>query len=140
MSEVTDDFLQHYGVVGMKWGKSGGGGKSGGSPNSSKKPDAGGTGKNGKVTSGDIHLARYKQGLRGRKMQEAQAEFFVARTNKGKDKAEKVMRKAEKSYFDNPDAKMAGKLTKGEKIATGIMYGLAAASVGLVIADANRNF
>jgi hypothetical protein len=21
MSEVTDDFLQHYGVVGMKWGK-----------------------------------------------------------------------------------------------------------------------
>lgn len=26
MSEVTDDFLQHYGVVGMKWGKRSGGG------------------------------------------------------------------------------------------------------------------
>jgi hypothetical protein len=31
MSETTDDFLQHYGVVGMKWGKrSGGSGGSGG--------------------------------------------------------------------------------------------------------------
>lgn len=28
MSEVTDDFLEHYGVRGMKWGKRSGGGKS----------------------------------------------------------------------------------------------------------------
>jgi hypothetical protein len=86
MSTTTDDFLQHYGVQGMKWGKRGG----------SSKPSAGGTSKNGKITTDDIHVARYKQGLRGRKMQEAQAEFYVARTNKGQDKAEKIMRKAEK--------------------------------------------
>lgn len=132
MSTPADDFLAHYGVSGMKWGK-----RTGGSGGSSK-PVGEGTGKNGKVTSGDIHLARYKQGLRGRKMQEAQAEFFVARTNKGQDKAEKIMRKAEKAYFDNPDAKTAAKLTKGEKIATGIMYGLAAATIALTVAESNR--
>jgi len=37
MSETTDDFLQHYGVVGMKWGKrSGGSGGSGGSSGGNK--------------------------------------------------------------------------------------------------------
>lgn len=36
MSEVTDNFLEHYGVKGMKWGKSGAKGGGGGSVNKAK--------------------------------------------------------------------------------------------------------
>jgi len=128
MPESTDDFLAHYGVPGMKWGK-----------RNARDRDSGvGTGKNGKVTSGDIHLARYKQGLRLRKLQEAEGDFYVARTNKGKDKAEKIMRQHEKAYFTNPDAKMAAKSTRGEKIVTGIILSMAAVTVAATVADASR--
>jgi hypothetical protein len=122
MSSPTEDFLSHYGVQGMKWGK-----------RSGSKPSGGGTGKNGKVTSGDIHLARFKQEARLRKLQEAEGDFYVARTAKGQDKAEKIMRKHEKAFFNNPDAKMAARMTKGEKIITGLMYGLAAATVASAV-------
>lgn len=123
MSDITDDFLEHQGVKGMKWGKH------------KVKADQGGTGKNGKITSGDIHLARFKQDARLRKLQEAEGDFFVARTAKGQDKAEKIMRKLEKSYFDNPDAKMAARMTKGEKVITGLMLGLSAVAVAGIVAD-----
>jgi hypothetical protein len=128
MSELTDNFLEHQGVKGMKWGKH------------TAKSDPGGTGKNGKVTSGDIHLARFKQEARFRKLQEAQGDFFVARTAKGQDKAEKIMRKHEKAFFNNPDAAMAARMTKGEKIVTGVIYGLAAVTIAGTIATANKGY
>lgn len=37
MSETTDEFLQHYGVAGMKWGKRSGGSSSGSSGSSGGK-------------------------------------------------------------------------------------------------------
>lgn len=112
----TDDVLAHYGVAGMKWGKH-----------------------KGKPTTADIHQARYRQGLRLQKAQEAQGDFIVARTNKGKDKAEKIMRQREKEYFNNPDAALANKLTKGEKWAVGLTYGsLGAMAITAVISGAAR--
>lgn len=116
MSETTDDFLQHYGVRGMKWGKRNGSRSSGG-----------GSGKKSKPTTYDILAARQAQGARLRKLQEAEGDFYVARTAKGQDKAEKIMRQREKDFFTNPDAAMAAKMTKGEKVVTGIAYGMTAA-------------
>ena len=130
MAESVEDFLAHHGVPGMKWGKH------------KAKKDQGGTGKNGKITSGDIHLARFKQQARLRKLQEAEGDFYVARTAKGQDKAEKIMRKHEKAFFNNPDAAMAAKMTKAEKVGAGIVYGMAAAmTVGYIAiaAEGHRN-
>ena len=118
MSTSTDDFLVHYGVPGMKWGK-----RSGGSRKETRQA------KNAK-----IHGARRAQEARLRNLQEAEGDFYVARTNKGKDKAEKIMRKREKDFFTNPDAKTAAKLTSGEKWAVGLTYGLLGASLASSIA------
>jgi len=118
MSTSTDDFLAHYGVPGMKWGK-----RSGGSRKETRQA------KNAK-----IHGARRAQEARLRNLQEAEGDFYVARTNKGKDKAEKIMRKREKDFFTNPDAKTAAKLTSGEKWAVGLTYGLLGASLASSIA------
>lgn len=133
MSEVTDDFLQHYGVQGMKWGKRNGSSKSGG----------GGTGKNGKVTSGDIHLARRAQVARARNLSAAESKYYAATTNKGRAKAEKMMDKLEKDFYNNPDAKISAKMTKSEKVGAAIVYGMAGAMVvsyAAAIAASNRNF
>jgi hypothetical protein len=139
---LADNFLEHHGVVGMKWGKHKANRTESGKSGKAPKADPGGTGKNGKVTSGDIHLARFKQQARLRKLQEAEGDFFVARTAKGQDKAEKIMRKHEKALFNNPDAKMAAKMTKAEKVGAGIVYGMAAVmTVGYIAiaAEAGRN-
>lgn len=122
MTDV-DTFLEHYGVKGMKWGVRKKHESSGGS--SSSKPAK------TKVTSADIHQARYRQSLRARKYQESQGDFIVARTAKGQDAAEKIMRAREKEYFTNPDAKLAARSTTGEKVAAAIVYG----AVGLTIAS-----
>lgn len=116
----AENVLAHYGVAGMRWGKRKGSSKESGS----KKP---------KATSQEILEARYRQQLRLQKAQEAQGDFIVARTNKGKDKAEKIMRQREKELFNNPDAEIANKMTKGEKWTTGVLAGLGAASVALSV-------
>lgn len=134
MSIPAEDFLAHYGVVGMKWGKH--------KSRSASNPDGSGTGKNGKVTSGDIHLARQAQSARLRKYQEAEGDFYVARTAKGQDKAEKIMRQREHDLFNNPDAKMAARMTKSEKVGAGIVYGMAgvmAISYIALAAEGHRN-
>ena len=115
MSETTEDFLSHYGVQGMKWGKRKGG--SGGASSARKS----------KPSSDDILGARRAQAARLRNLQEAEGDFYVARTAKGQDKAEKIMRRLEKDFYTNPDAATAARMTKSEKVGAGIVYGMTGA-------------
>lgn len=125
-----DEVMAHVGVKGMKWGhvKSDEGVSSGGSGSGSTKKS--------KPTTQDIHAARFRQNIRERKYESAVGDYMVARTNKGQDAAEKVMRSLEKDLYLGKDAKTANKYTKGEKIATGIAYGVAGAMVAATIAVA----
>jgi hypothetical protein len=81
-----------------------------------------------------IYGARVRQEARGRKYQESQGDLMVARTNKGKDRAEKTMRKLEKDFYTSGDAQMAMQATRGEKITAGIVYGAAGLiAVGMIL-------
>ena len=127
MSEVTDDFLAHYGVKGMQWGK-----RSAAPQTRKQKRQA---------HDFEVLSARQRQRSRERKYEEAQGDFMVARTAKGQDKAEKIMRKMEKDYFTHPDAATAQKLTTGEKRAVGIAYGaMGLMAVSLIAASATSRY
>ena len=124
-----DDIMAHYGKKGMHWGVR------------NSRPDLADVTasrqttkvakpKKVKVTSSDIKAARARQAIRERKYEESQGDFMVARTNKGQDKAEKVMRKLENDYFLGKDANTAARMTRGEKIGTAILLGAS----GLILA------
>lgn len=114
---TIDEAMAHFGIMGMHWGsrKNTASSSNGKTKSKSTKPP--------KPTTAQIESARYSQGIRLRKAQEAQGNFMVARGAKGKNAAEKIMRNREKDLFTNPDAKTAALMTKGEKIATGIGLG-----------------
>lgn len=118
----ADDFLAHYGIKGMKWGHHKSQTTTSGEPKQSRRQRRA-------ANNSAIREARSRQSGRARAYEEAQAEFFVARTNKGQAKAEEIMRRMEKDFFTHPDATTAAKLTSGEKLATGLAYG----SIGLTI-------
>lgn len=113
MTQQSAVFLAHYGVAGMKWGKTKG------------SSDSGGGSKTPKPSTAQIKEARYKQQVVGRKMQEAQGDFMVARGKKDIQRTEKIVRKLEKEVFDSDNARMAAKATKGEKAAATAIYGAA---------------
>lgn len=115
--------LEHYGKKGMKWGKT-----------TAEASGGSGLGKPKKPSNDQIKAARERQKVLGRKYQNAEGEFMVARTRKGTDAAEKTMRSLEKEYYLGKDAHTAARLTKGEKIATGIAYGLTGAVAIAILA------
>jgi len=127
--EVGENYLEHYGKMGMKWGHR----NAASGATKTDKP------KKVKVTTADIKSARARQSVRERKYEESQGDFIVARTNKGRDRAEKVMRKHEKEYFLGKDAKTADRMTRGEKIGTTLVLGITGLVFAGMVAQAGRD-
>jgi hypothetical protein len=120
MSTETDDFLAHYGVKGMKWGKR----------------KAARLERNREILS-----ARGRQVEREDKYEQSVVDYFNAKTRSGKAKAERAMAENEKKLINSPDAAMAAKLTSGEKWANGAAWasaGIATATYAALIVTSNK--
>lgn len=86
----TDDFLEHYGVKGMKWGH--------------RKP-----------TSSEIVGARRRVAKASRKVDNAEDKMSTAKDAKSAKAAKKEFDKVNKEFLNNPDRVTALRLTTGEK-------------------------
>lgn len=123
MTKDVDEFLAHYGIPGMRWGKrnassdSGSSGK-GSSSKEEKAPKA------KKPTSDDIKAARSRQSERSMKVGLAEYEYMAATSKKGKQKAYEALDKAGDEYFNSPDRAIANRKTRGEKAAAALSWGV----------------
>lgn len=120
----VDEFLAHHGVAGMKWGHrktSSSGSSSAKSTKPAKK----------KYTSQEIIAARARHNARVAKLNSALIDASYAQHPKVKAQAEKLVEQHAKTIANNQkDAEIAGKMTKGEKWATGLGLAGAALAVG----------
>lgn len=132
MSEQTDDFLEHYGVKGMRWGRR---------RTDAQLDAAKSKRKSSKPSSSDIKDARARQWNRLGQLDKAETAFFVSSTKKGKAEAQAMVTKLEAELYYGKDVATAAKMTKGEKWANGVAWGglaLSAVSYAAIVTNANR--
>ena len=123
----TDDFLEHHGVLGMKWGHhKAEGGSSGGS---------GGSGRT-KPTNDEIKQARLRQQARYNQQVRLYSEGVTAKSEKGRQKAyDEINRIGQESLADKKIAKRA---TTGEKVYAGVLIALSAGAAASLLVPARR--
>lgn len=113
---VHEDSLAHYGVKGMRWGKS-----SGGSDGSPKPPSK------SKQRTNAIKEARSNLSDVGRKAINAEEKYHSAKTDRSRKIAQKALEKAGDEYMVTLARSM--QRTRGEKIANGIAVTVAVSAV-----------
>jgi len=122
---LDDELLIHYGIKGMKWGRR-------------KARDDGGSGKAAKpkkkITSDDIRESRAQHQARVAELIRADQRVRTATTKKGKDAALRQVEKMAKQIANTDDARIANKMTRGEKAAALFVAG----PLGLVVIGANK--
>lgn len=127
--DLNEDLLIHFGVKGMKWGRrkardDGGSGSGGSAPKVKKK----------KLTSNDIREARAQHQARVAELYRADQQLRTATTQKGKDIALRQVDKMAQQIAKSDDARIANKMTRGEKVAALVIAG----PIGAVVIGANK--
>lgn len=110
--EETEEFLAHYGVLGMKWGKT-----------------------RARASSPDILAARRRTAAEQAKVRSADAKSARIADPQKRQEAKVEVGKMRAAMLNNPDRVIAARMTRGEKAAT-LALGFVIPGVGLVPAAA----
>jgi len=126
---TPEEFIEHHGVMGMKWGvhKKEGSSSAGGKIASKKK-----------ITSGDIYNARSKTASRQRALNQQVDKTNLAHPGKAQAREAKKLNEMSLEFLKNPDRATAQRLTVGEKVGLAVLAvavpGIGTAAAGGAVA------
>ena len=127
----VDNYLEHFGKKGMRWGK-----KS--ASNSSSEPKAEPKLK-GKAKTKAIQQARMNTLIKAREAQLLEDSAVVAKNKKEFDYYKKAADKKYKDLTSDKDYQLGQKSTRGEKAVAALFLGTAAATLASAVYNARYN-
>lgn len=108
--------LVHYGVLGMKWGKT-----------------------RAKASAAEIRGARGRLSTERAKLAKQETKVGKARDAQQLKSEQKKLAQMRSSYLKNPDRVVAARMTRGEKVVTLLILGVTPVGVGAVAATSARS-